>query len=318
MTRVQPEFDHCLQNLANEGLPLKLSSLYSLSDLDRGQMPSVQAVWRRLSSERKQSVLSALAELAESVIEVDFSVLFRELLGDEDASVRHMAIGGLWEVEEPWLLGLLVRLLSDDPVAAVRGAAAASLGRFVLLGELGRIDAALSTRAEEALLETYFTKEELLLVRRRALESLAYSGEAGVSDMIETAYMDGEDDLRLSALCAMGRSADRAWRLILIDELENPAAAMRYESAVACGELELREAVESLSLRVNDVDTEVRSAALEALGKIGGAEALGALRACCSVEDEALAEAAEDALERASWSDDEGLEILDDWSLAEP
>ena len=318
MAMVQSGFDHSLQNLADEGLPLKLATLYSLSDLDRGQMPAVQAVWRQLSSERKQSVLSALVDLAESVIEVDFSALFREQLDDEDADVRRVAIEGLWEVEEPWLLARLVRLLCDDSVPAVRAAAAASLARFVLLGELGRIDAALSTRAEEALLETYFTAEEPLVVRRRALEALAYSGESGVSDMIETAYLDGDDDLLLSALFAMGRSADRRWRPILIEELENSSPAVRYEAAVACGELELRDAVEPLSRLVYEVDAEVCGAALEALGKIGGAEALRILRACCLSEYEALAEMAEDALERASWSADGELEILDDWSLVEP
>ena len=315
---VQSGFDLSLQNLADEGLPLNLSTLYSLSDLDRGQMAAVRGVWHGLSSERKQSVLSGLVDLAESVVEVDFSAFFREQLDDEGAEVRRLAIEGLWEVEKPWLLSQLVRLLSDDPMSDVRAAAAASLGRFVLLGELGQLDAALSTRAEQALLEAYFAADELLVVRRRVLESLAYSSESGVGDLIETAYMEGEDDLRLSALFAMGRSADRRWRLMLVDELENPAPAMRYEAAVACGELELRDAVEPLSRLVYDFDLEVGSAAVEALGKIGGPEAQRVLRSCCSSEDEALVEAAEEALELASWADSEDLEILDDWSLTEP
>ena len=125
MATVQSGLDLSLQNLADEGLPLNLATLYNLSDLDRGQMEAVQGVWHRLSSDRKQSVLSGLVDLAESVLEVDFSAFFRQRLDDEDGEVRRLAIEGLWEVEQSWLLSLLVRLLSDDE----RKRATSMLGR---------------------------------------------------------------------------------------------------------------------------------------------------------------------------------------------
>jgi HEAT repeat protein len=314
---VTSDLDRSLQHLADESAPLKPSTLFALSSLRSRQVSAVQAVWENLSSHRKRDVLQTVIEWTESMIDVDFSVLLHQSLQDSDAEVRRLALEGLWENEESWLVGSLLRLLKEDPEAAVRAAAASSLGRFVLLGEVGSLNAAVATRAEEALLEAYFAQHEPVEVKRRALEALAYSGETGVADLIEDAYYEGDEDLRLSAIFAMGRSADRRWRSVVIDELGSMSPAARYEAAVACGELELRDAVAPLSGLVDDPDREVCSAAIEALGKIGGTQALQALEACFLTGDEVLLAEAEEALERASWSGDEDLEILDDWSLAE-
>jgi len=304
------ELDRVLQHLADESQPLKLSTLYTLSGLGREQLLSVQVVFDRLSYERRRGMLRALVELTETAIEVDFTALFRGCLNDEDADVRLLAIEGLWESEDVWLVGPLVRLLKSDPHPAVRAAAATSLARFVLLGELGDIEVAVAARAEQALLEAYFTSEEPLEVRRRALEAVAYSSEMGVGDLIEEAYYQGEEEMRLGALFAMGRSADRRWRSIVIEELESPSPAVRYEAALACGELELREAVAPLSCLIDDADSEVWNAVVDALGKIGGAEARQILQSCCLSEDEALQAAAEEALEQALWLSGQELDVL--------
>jgi HEAT repeat protein len=304
--------------LAIESEPLRPSVLYALSNLARQHLPALQGVWDALSTERKQDVVRAMVELGEAMIDVDYTLLFRNWLQDDDADVRRLAVEGLWETEDLWLVGPLLHLLQVDPVPAVRAAAAISLGRFVLKGEVGHLDAAIAARIEQALLAAYFTPDEPLDVRRRALEALAYSGEAGIGDLIETAYYEGDEDLRLSAIFAMGRSADRRWRSIVIDELESISPAVRYEAALACGELELPEAVSPLARLAEDSDSEVCIVAVEALGKIGGAEALQVLQACCLSEDEALLAAAEEAVEQASWRADEEFEVLDDWTLADP
>ncbi len=307
-----------LLSLVDEGRPLRPSMLYALSGLGPDQLAEVQTAWKRASTDRTRAVLRALVELTEIMIDADFTALFRWWLGDEDAEVRLLAIEGLWEDEDVGLVGSLLRLLKDDDQPAVRAAAAASLGRFVLLGELGQINAAVGARAEQALLEAYFTFEEALEVRRRALEAVAYSSEAGVSDLIDDAYHEGEEEMCLSALLAMGRSADRRWRPLLIQELDNPSPAMRYEAAQACGELELRDAVPALARLIDVEDVEVRDMAIEALGKIGGAGARRILGECWVRGDDVLQAVVEEALLQASWLGDEELEVLDDWSLAEP
>lgn len=311
------ELRRVLRHLADEGRPLRPSVLYALSGLGSAELAEVQEAWQRVSTDRAQAVLRALVELTEVMVDADFVVLFRWWLGDKDAEVRLLAIEGLREDEDAALVGPLVRILRDDDQPVVRAAAAASLGRFVLLGELGEINAAVGARAEQALLEAYFSRRETLEVRRRALEAVAYSSEAGVSDLIAEAYHAGEEELCVSALFAMGRSADRRWRSILIGELDSPSPARRYEAAQACGELELRDAVPVLSRLIDDEDTAVRGVAIEALGKIGGAGARRVLGECLLCGDEALQAAVEEALLQASWFGDDELEILDDWSLAE-
>ena len=56
--------------------------------------------------------------------------------------------------------------------------------------------------------------------------------------LIEDAYYSPDESRRLSALVAMGRSADVRWRRLARAELTNPDPAMRAQAAFACGELE--------------------------------------------------------------------------------
>jgi len=237
-------------------------------------------------------------ELAELSFEVNFDPIFLVAMGDEDSEVRASAVDGLWEYEDQALIGPLVHLLRVDAVPRVRAAAAMALGRFVLLGELEKIDRAPAMLAEEALLETLRDAEEDLEVRRRAVEAIAYSGEAGVRDIIEAAYYDEDEKMQASALFAMGRSADAYWRRLLIKELDNPNPELRFEAARACGELEAQLAVSQLiRMSIDDPDREVQQAAVWALGRIGGRAAREALETLYESDDEVLSQAAADALD---------------------
>jgi hypothetical protein len=155
-------------------------------------------------------------------------------------------------------------------------------------------------------------------VQQRAVESIAYSGQAQVRDVIEVAYCDEEEKMRISAVFAMGRSADPLWREIVIAELDDPNPEMRYEAARACGELEASAALSALiDLIEADPDPEVQEMAICALGRIGGKEARRVLEACCESEDEGLSQAAEEALEELDFVGGH-LDLLlfesDDWT----
>jgi HEAT repeat protein len=237
---------------------------------------------------------------------------------DEDEVVRSQAIEGLWEDEDLALAGLLVRLLGDDPSESVRVAAAISLGRFVLLGELEKIQAAPAMMVENGLLGAIYDPHETLEVHRRAVESIAYSGQAQVRDIIEMAYCDDEEQMRISAVFAMGRNADPIWREMVTAELDHPNPEMRYEAARACGELEASAALSALIYLIEaDPDSEVQEMAIWALGRIGGKEARRVLEACCESEDEALRQAAEEALDELDFLGGH-LDLLlfesDDWT----
>jgi HEAT repeat protein len=292
------EFDQVLLHISNPDERLNTRYLYSLSSMTREQLAYFQEVLPRIRTERRRLVIKALVELTEVSFEVNFDPIFLVALGDDDSEVRATAIEGLWENEDQALIGPLVHLLRADEASGVRAAAAMALARFVLLGELEKIDRAPSMLAEEALLETLRSAEEDLEVRRRAVEAIAYSGEAGVRQIIEAAYYDEDEKMQSSALFAMGRSADPYWRKLLVQELDNPNPELRFEAARACGELENELAVSRLvQMSMSDPDREVQQAAVSALGRIGDREAREALETFYESEDEVLSVAAAEALD---------------------
>jgi HEAT repeat protein len=296
-----------LKALLDPDQPIYGLDLTALSDLSPEELAQFGGTWSQLPGPRRRELVSRLVELAEEQVEVCFRPIFQWLLADEDARVRAQAIDGLWEDDDVRLVAPLTRVLQADPAADARAAAAQSLGRFVLLGELEELDRGLGEAVEEALWSAYHEAGQDILVRRRALEALGYSSADRMARLIAEAYADEDDGMRASAVFAMGRSADSRWRDIVLDELSSTDAEMRYEAARASGELELAEAVPALLPLLDEADVDLRDVAVWALGHIGGPEARRALEACAASDDEALAEAAQEALDELSFlsGDDE-------------
>ncbi len=269
--------------------------LYALSGLSPGEAERVWEVACTMPASARLVMISSLVEIAEESFEVDFGAIFRVALTDDEPDVRALAVEGLWEDEDVRLVPVLVALLQDS-AAHVRAAAATSLGRFVLLGELERIRERPYRQVIQALLTVCRADGETIEVHRRALESLAYTGEEEVIGLIEEAYYHPDERMRVSALFAMGRSADERWETMVVRELDNPAPEMRYEAARACGELALDSAVDVLIELAEDVDAEVQQAAIWALGQIGGDDARSLLQEYIHSANEAVREAAIDAL----------------------
>jgi hypothetical protein len=289
-------FEQAMLQLADEQAALSSSVLYALSAPNTEEVRIFRRQWPTLPVERRRKIITALAESAEANFEVDFNPLFRVTMDDEDDHVRTVSVEGLWEDEEVTLIAPLVHIVRKDRAASSRAAAAASLGRFVLLGELEELDERHTRLVHGALLETIADGGELLEVRRRAVESIAYWDEPCVHDIIAAAYQEPAEAMRISAVFAMGCSADPAWSETVREELHNSNPAMRYEAARACGELEAKAAVPELIGLVSDPDREVQFAAVAALGQIGGQKAKRVLERCARSPDEAMRLAAEDAL----------------------
>ncbi|MEZ4862227.1 MAG: HEAT repeat domain-containing protein [Caldilineaceae bacterium] len=287
--------------------------LFVLSDLSRQNMELVRRDWLLIPVTARRRLVRSLIEFAMEDVEWHLGRLLRIALEDPDAEVRQSAIKGLWEDTGSDLVGPLVQILHNDRDNQVRAAAANTLGGFVLAGELDEIDTALAMRAEEALLAVLHNPSEVVTVQASALESIAYSGETGVRQLIEDGYYSPDEELRVGALVAMGRSADIRWRGLVRAELQNPSPLMRAEAARACGELEARKAErEILQLLLDDVQ-DVQLAAIFALGRLGGNDARRALRALAEGEDEVLAEAADVALEEMLFfGDREGVSLHED------
>ena len=292
---------------------LHRSGLYLLSKMDQASLKTFQNIWPAVSTKRRQDIMQTLVEISEDNFEVHFDPVFLLGLGDEDAKVRASAINGLWENEDPNLISPLVHLLRADESVEVRAAAAIALGRFIYLGEIEKIDQRWAILAEEALLETIHQAREDIEVRRRAIESIAYSSEAGVVQIIENAYYDPDEKMQVSAIFAMGRSADARWQSRVIAELDNGNSEIRFEAARACGELEAAKAVPDLVKLIEyDPDLEVQEMAIWALGRIGGSAAREILEACLESEVEPLALAAEEALDELNlFSDSFEFDLFD-------
>lgn len=297
------DFKKFLEGLGTSEAPPSISNFYILSGISKKEMETFHRAWPQLPVERRRTILRVLVEITEASFEADFNTIFRFCLSDEDEEVRAQAIEGLWEDESVSILRSLIGLLRGDPSFLVRARAAAGLGRFVLLAELDELDSELGVEVREVLLDTINNPQEVLEVRRRAVEAISFSGVEGVRKIIETTYQDESQKMRVSALFAMGRSIDPYWGKTLLRELRNPDPEMRYEAARACGELELKEAVPTLARLTNDADREVQGAAIWALGRIGGRRARRVLQACCESDDEILAEASEEALSELEFAE---------------
>ena len=162
--------------------------------------------------------------------------------------------------------------------------------------ELEQIESPIQARIITDLLTTFYLAGESIGVRRRAVESVAYACTPDVLAALEVAYYDEDERMRLSALVGMGRSCDPRWESILLDELGSSLPAMRYEAALASGELSLHSAVSSLEDLLDDADNQVRDASIWALGQIGGARAREALLTAFDDADDDTRSAIEDAL----------------------
>jgi len=263
-----PEFSLVLERLRDLEQPVAMANLYHLSDLAGADLAALERTWAELPTERRQNILQDLNEIGEANFEVTFEAVFRLGLDDEDPEVRATAIRALWESEDPTLIAPLIDFLNTDVDVHVRAAAASALGRFVYLGEVEELPAAQARRVEEALLAV-IGGTEALEVQRRALEAVAYAVRPEITPLIKAAYASPEPLLRISAVFAMGRTAEAQWAALVLAELKSAEPEMRFEAARAAGELELGPAAGELAHLTGDPDTQVKEAAIWSLGQIG-------------------------------------------------
>jgi HEAT repeat protein len=300
--------------LLDDGQPFPARYLHRFSDLEPADLKKLTKAWPRVSPGRKHSLLEDLEDLAEADTLTSFDDIARALLADPDPEVRVRAIHLLWESEDVKLVPEYLDILNTDENVDARAAAANSLGRFIYLGELDKIPSELHHEIEDRLLETTASIADDPLVRRRALESLGYSGRQEVIPLIETAYGGKDPAWIASALFAMGRSCDDRWRKQVLSKLRSPDYDIRSEAIHAAGELELGSARPALlDLLEDEDDLEIRHELIWALSRIGGEEVRSKLEELLEIEeDDAIADFIEESLDTLSFTEDMGgLSLLD-------
>lgn len=306
-------FDDIIAALLDVNTPFNPRYLYRLSDLAREDLQKLRAAWPDVPDWRRQALMEDVEELGEANTILSFEELARFAIRDENPKVRMNAVRTLMEFEAKDLIPVFIDMLEQDPDVQVRAAAATALGYYVYLGELEELAEDLQQEVEYSLL-TATNTADTQLVRRRALESLGFSGRQEVPLLIEAAYNSGDKDLMMSALFAMGRSANERWQPQVVAMLESQFPGIRMEAARAAGELEIHEAVPRLLDLLDDPNVEVRLASVWSLSQLGGMGVSEALEDLYEEsDDEEEAAFIETALENLAFT--EGVQAFELFDL---
>jgi len=288
--------DEIIIELSNNDKPLINSRLTELSNLNSEELELFKRSWIAIEPKRRRHIVYRLVELAEDNFSLNFDSIFKYCIIDKDDEVRSKAIEGLWESEEPSLINPLIDLVAQDSSEKVQAAASTALGKFVMLAEHRKLRSDYLSKILEVLLDAIHDKNRSIEVRSRALEAVAPLSLPQVKTVIIDAYQSHDFQLKVSSIYAMGKNCDPAWLSILLEELASADTEIRYEAACACGELEEEEVVPHLIKLIDDPDVDVQTAAIQALGKIGGAKAKDCLERCLNNASAVIRQAAEQAL----------------------
>lgn len=306
-------FSEALSALGDMSAPYPVRFLRSYSDLSPKKLRDLMSIWPSIRLERRVGLLEDLEAVMEKDTLVNFDDLAKTLLSDPEPVIRIPALRLLWECEDAAIIPDLIDISVKDSDELARATAASLLGKFVLLGELDAIKHNVKDLIPSHLVKMVLGSDKDT-VKQRALESLGYSGNPDVPELIRNAFLSNDTRWVTSALCAMGRSADDAWAPQVESMLTSPDPEVQFEAIRAAGELELSGAREQLlALLDEDIeDEEIRLALIWALSQIGGDEVKEKL-------DELLENAAseeeiewiEKAMENLDTSSTGNLDLLD-------
>lgn len=294
-------FSDVLDSLfSGDSVSIKL--LYRLSDLSPGDRDLFESRWPGVPDERRRVIVRHLADISELNYLVDFVPLFAFCLGDPVAEVRVAALDGFWDTTNTEIIAPIISILQNDESEDARAAAASALAHYVLMVEWGQLPASVSPPIVAALMAEYERPQLSSSVRCAVLEALASASHPDIPSHIREAYESGDAAMQLSAVFAMGGSADSRWLPLILSEMASSSTEMRAEAARAAGSIGDQEAVPELASLLLDEDLAVATEAVVALGQIGGDEAASVLlRLADDPEFEALHEAVEEALEEMEW-----------------
>jgi len=262
-------FTKVIDALLDEGTPFHPRFLNRLSDLDPEDSVLFAEAWPKVTLRRREAILEDMEDIQMADALLCFESVARLAIKDNAPSVRSCSLRILREYEMVELLPVFQDMAENDPDPDVRADAAAGLATYIYMGEVEDISPAKLKRVEEFLLRL-ISSQDTTLVKRRALESLGFSSRREVIGLIENAYNSDDIDWVITALFAMGRSANSRWKPLVLNMLTHTQPGVRAEAASAAGELEIRSTKPLLLELLEDSDFDVRMAAIWALSQIGG------------------------------------------------
>jgi HEAT repeat protein len=173
------------------------------------------------------------------------------------------------------------------------------------LGELEEIPEKIYHQVEDALLASTASEDDAR-VRRAALESLGYSSRPEVATLIESAFHRQDPNWQVSALVAMGRSADERWEEEVTRSLVHVDDRIRKAAVQTAGELSLQSARPILlKMLGEEEDAAILSAMIWSLSQIGGEDVRTYLENLLDqLEDDEQLAFLEEALDNLSFTED--------------
>ncbi len=312
--KIQVPITQVIDALLDITQPFPARYIHRLSDLTPAEINSLESIWANVDPDRRAALMEDLEDTAENDTLVYFDDIAKLALSDSDGRVRATALRMLWESYDTKLIPVFVRIMKEDNQPYVRAAAAAALGVFVYLGELEEMSPVIARSVEDQLI-TVLNGSDEALVRRRALESLGFSGRPEIAGYIRQAFNSEDSSWVASALFAMGRSAEEQWEDPVLQMIDQEEEEIQLEAVRAAGQLYLKSAVDPLLELLDDpdeLDEEVRAATIWSLSQIGGRQAAAKLEQLLEdTDDEDEADYIEEALENLAFSDEmEGMDLF--------
>lgn len=262
-------FTQIIKALLDTDTPFHARYLHSFSDIQSEELELLEASWSDIPTWRRQALMEDIEELGVRDTLLSFEAFGRFALQDRDPGVRTLAIQTLCEFDTRDLAPIFINLLGSDQDPAVRAAAASTLGRFVMNGELDRVPGRLQRKVEDNLLQT-IKNGETPIERQRAIEALAYSSSVDIGPVIENAYESDDLEWIVCAVKAMGHSANEKWAGNILAMLDSKFPQIRSAAARAAGELEIQKSFPTVVELLDDPDDDVRINAIFAISQIGG------------------------------------------------
>ncbi len=251
--------------------PVRPGNLHCLADLSVAELAELRDFWLLIARRRRIQVAADCLHLLRNTRALQFKALFVHLLTDPVASVRELAVEGLGLDVYPDTLPQVELIASQDVSDTVRRITVQTLGQFLQVGEVRFWEERVVMRIRENLALLIASADQSLALQCSALESLGYSPGPIYGLLLSEAYRSDLEELRVSALVAMGRSHEPQWEDLLLEACEDQSLAVRTAAIQAGGMLELA-VFRNISLHVIELETDsqLRLAAIEALGRLGG------------------------------------------------
>jgi HEAT repeat protein len=311
----KPSIDDVLKVLRTGGASAPDETLIvGLSDLVDEDLALLRPVWAGLDVSYRQMVLEVLVDEIDNRYEVNYDTVALMNLNDADARVRRAAVELLAVTGEVNAIEPLIDIVRNDKDITVQAEALRTFGHFLLLGELGKIPLRVVEDVSRLTLRIWEDRGQPPVLRARALEALANTSHADINRFIREAYRSSEDELRIAAIVAMGRTFDAdAWGDTILEELRGSSEDALLESVRSAGELQLAESVPVLSRMFTNAERDLQSIIVWALGEIGNKEAGRVLDALAEFaeeqEDDDLLEEIEEALGNTGLGDDASFQL---------